>query len=382
MIKETSHFNRKSFCQKGKKSALSFLPLSFLSLTFLYSSIISLLILPPAFAQTSSLVKVAMIKSWQNGANHTLHCKVQSAHLFQISSVNSARLNWVSAPGTQVKKGQLIAKQNSYFLEREIEQLEIDIASASAEQDYAEKEFQRLNTLNKQLISPSLLNDMKRQLALATLVKARLNSQLNEANYRYSQLEHFAPQDGQVLELQAQPGQYLDIGENITRLQPANNKELMCELPLDKFRQNTALMDLVFSLGKDNKLTLLRTSRLVDEHSQTLRLYLASETSLQNTLMAGERLQVNVSYQSANLTRVPFDAFELTEKGYYVWRLDENNQVEKISVEVIATQKNHFIITSALKAGDLVVTIGKQGLTEKQKVTLTNKNLLVSELAS
>ncbi|WDE07877.1 efflux RND transporter periplasmic adaptor subunit [Thalassomonas viridans] len=326
-----------------------------------------------------SLVETAEVKLWQNGANHSLHCKVQTSHLIQLSSLSRAKLNWVLPAGSRVEQGQLIARQDGYFLEREIEQLEIDLASASAEFAYADKEFRRLDALEKQLVSPSTLNELQRRLELARLSKAGLANQLKEANYRYRQLEHFAPQNGQLLALQAQPGQYLNVGDNITRLQPAANKELVCELPLSRFRENQSLEQVAFSLSPGHELTLLRTSDSVDSTSQTLTLYLKGEDEIQEHLLPGERLQVNVSYRHADLSLLPLDALELTREGTFAWYLEPNNKVKKTPVKVVASQKDYFVVKSVLQNGDRVVTLGKQGLAEAQQVQVNTNGSRESE---
>ncbi|WDE01509.1 efflux RND transporter periplasmic adaptor subunit [Thalassomonas actiniarum] len=331
------------------------------------------------FAQEQPLVKTAQVKLWQNGADHSLHCQVQNSHLLQFSSLSRAKLNWVLPAGTRVKKGQLIAKQDGYFLEREIQQLQIDLASAKAEYNYAEKEFQRLYALDKQLVSPSTLNELQRRQELAKFAKARFSEQLKEANYRYQQLEHFAPQDGQLLALQAQPGQYLNVGDNITRLQASASKELVCELPLDLFRENQSLARVEFSMTREHKLTLLRSSNSVKANSQTLQLYLKAADEVQQQLLAGERLQVNISYQDSDLSLLPLDALELTREGSFAWLLGQDNKVKKTPVEVIASQKAYFVVKSGLQSGDRVVTIGKQGLAEQQQVSISGESNWESE---
>ncbi|WDE14178.1 efflux RND transporter periplasmic adaptor subunit [Thalassomonas haliotis] len=331
------------------------------------------------FAQEQPLVKTAQVKLWQNGADHSLHCQVQNSHLLQFSSLSRAKLDWVLPAGTRVKQGQLIAKQDGYFLQRERQQLEIELASAKAEYHYAQKEFQRLNALDKQLISPSTLNALQRQQELARLATARFSEQLKEANYRYRQLEHYAPQDGQLLDLQAQPGQYLNVGDNITRLQAAATKELVCELPLDLYRENQSLAQVVFSLAAGHKLTLLRSSNSVKANSQTLQLYLRAVDKVQQQLLAGERLQVSISYQNSDLSLLPLDALELSQNGSFAWFLGRDNKVKKTPVEVIASQKAYFVVKSGLQSGDRVVTIGKQGLAEAQQVSISGDSNWESE---
>jgi RND family efflux transporter MFP subunit len=324
----------------------------------------------PAMAQEQGipLVNIARVQSWQQGASHTVHCKVQTSHIYQISSHSPARLKWILPEGTLVKKGQLLAEQDGYYLQQEIARLKIDIDSAKSEQDYTSSELERLSTLQQQqLISPSQLNNMQRQSRQAKLSKDRLANLLKEATYRLQNLQHYAQGAGQVLSMQTQPGEFLLEGQNILRLQPTENKELACALPLGMYRQSKQLNNAAYSLTNEQTLTRSRLSHSLDNDSQTLQLYLKSNDKNQ-TLLLGERIQVNINYQVSELTQVPHDALELAENAYFVWRLEDDNKVSRLPVTIVSTQNEHFLVRSSLLAGDTVVTIGKQGLSEQQQV--------------
>jgi len=182
-----------------------------------------------------------------------------------------------------------------------------------------------------------------------------------------------------LLALQAQPGEYLNVGDNITRLQPQANKELVCDLPLSLYRENQDLGQVSFSLPPGQALTLLRTSDSVKTNSQTMQLYLKAPKNMQNQLLAGERLQVNISYQHTDLSLLPLDALELTGEGAFAWVLTADNKVNRTPVEIIASQKTHFVVKSKLQSGDRVVTIGKQGLAPEQQVQPSTENTRESE---
>jgi len=339
-------------------------------------------------AQNAKLVEVAIVESWDNGVAHKMHCEVTSPNIQLLSSHSAARLEWALPVGSQVIKGQLIARQDEYYIQQNITRLELEIERASLEQDYATQEHQRLLSLNKQkLVSTSQLNDMARLAKQATLSKKILVQQLKKLRYQEKLLQHFAPVSGEVMSMEAQPGQYLVDGETILRLQPTNNRELVCELPLNKYRQSNQLNKAKFTLHSDSKtgtnsysdsnnevdLRLIRQTNILQKDSQTLLLYLQITSDSTPAVFLGERLQVNISFQTSAITRIPNDALELVDDGYYVWRLNGQKEVNRLAVSIVSTQNDYFLVKSDLRDGDNVVTFGKQGLAEKQLVTLTHK---------
>jgi len=322
-----------------------------------------------AAAETIKLVEVAKVEPWSHGAAHTIYCEVETPNIYLVSSHNSARLKWALPEGSQVTYGQLIAEQDSYYITQNIERMKIDIESASVQQDYTAAEYQRIQLLNKQsLVSSSRLNDMYRLSIQAKLSKRKLEQQLQELQYRKKNLQHFSPVNGQILKLKSQPGEYLSDGQTILKLQPIENKELICELPLKKYRQHNQLNTAIFTLNGINDLTLDRSTISLKEDSQTLALYLRTNNNMKQTLLLGERLQVVVSYLTQDVSRVPHDALELADDGYYVWKLNDTQRVNRLAVDIVSTQNDYFLVKSPLQGGDQVVTFGKQGLAEKQQV--------------
>ena len=191
-------------------------------------------------------------------------------------------------------------------------------------------------------------------------------------DYRYNNLTHIAPTDGQILRRQAVLGQSLDDGEHILQFLPAMQNELMCEVPLQVFKQSQQLNNVEFSHSKLGLLTLARQSSVLDEKSQTLKVYLDTTTASQTKILVGERMNIDASYSNSALTRVPLDAVELSIDAAYVWAMQPENKVSRMAVEIVETQKDYFLVKSELKVGEYVITIGKQGLQEQQQVKTTN----------
>lgn len=321
-------------------------------------------------AQQAPLVEVASVESWEGGAEHRLHCIVQTNDVFQLTSHSQARLKWVLPPGSQVTKGQLIAEQDSYYLKRDIDRLRLELSSAQAQESFAAKEYARVQSLShKSLVSNSRHNDMKRAARQSELHTKTVENQLQEALYRLKHTKHYATQDAQVLEKQAIAGDNLSDGDNILTLLPVEQRELLCELPVAKFKESQSLSNVSFSTIEGVPLVLNRFSQALEEQSQIVKVYLS--TAKGSPLLLGERLEVSVSYHHSTMSRLPYDSVELTGEQAFVWQVSQDERITKIPVTIIKTQPQHVLVRSSLLPGQRIITIGKQGLKDKQLVKVT-----------
>jgi RND family efflux transporter MFP subunit len=353
----------------GGQHAISQPVLSATLLTSLLTFLVSLLISYPVNADQAPLVQVANVQSWQNGATNNLHCTVTSPFLHQLTSQSEAKLSWILPAGTQVTKGQLLAEQDDFYLRRDVEQLQNDRAYSQSQADYASSEYARLKRLNnQQLVSASQLNNLSRQDNQAKLSVQGLDIQIKRAKYTLTHTQHFAPVSGQIVTTQGMPGGHLSTGDALLSIQSPQDKELTCEMPIAKYRQSNQLAHVQFLLSDSAPLHLKRRDFQLKQDTQSLLVYLALGKSAEQYLF-GERLEVSMSYQKQGLSRIPYDALETSEQGYFVWQLDDENKVKRLSVKLVSSQDQYFLIDSSLSGGETLVTLGKKGLSEGQEVT-------------
>lgn len=352
---------------------------------FFCSVLTGLLFSPVLLAQQAPLVQIAKVEAWQGGATNNLHCEVTAPYLHQVTSQGEAKLNWILPAGSQVIKGQLLAEQDSFYLLRNLEKLENDRAFAQSQLDYNKSEYDRLNSLrSQQLVSVSQLNDLLRQKTQAKLLLQRLDIQIFEARHRLDHSKHFAQISGQVVETQAMPGAHLDIGDPVLSLLAQEDKELTCELPLAKYRQSNQLKNVQFSLGERALLTIKRRDFQLQQDTQSLRLYLALNAApgqMRSPLFFGERLEVLMRYQKPGLSKIPYDAMELQENGYFIWQLSNDNTVQRLPVKLVSSQTEHFLIESSLVGGETLITLGKKGLSNGQQVIPSRADKLTDNKA-
>lgn len=349
-------------------------------------------------------VKTAKVKAWQQGLSQSLYCVVNTPFVFQADSHSEAELMTILPVGSRVKKGQLVAEQDNFYLMQALKQLEIDRKQAQAEYDHAISEHRRLEVLDQQkLVANAQLNEAT---LVQTTAKLKLEALANEQRTlerRLKRLQHRAPFDAQVLAVMAEPGQQVAQGQTLFQLLPLEHKQVECKLPLNTARAlnllkasgvddsegesegeapgewltGASLSGVRFFLKPDSKqqsselggqLALRELSQDVDTETQNLRAYFNYRRFDGLPLLVGQRVTVEVQQQYQDISRVPYDAITLAGSSYELWQLNADNTVSKINPQIISTSKDYFVVRSPLRAGDTVVVRGQKRLQEQQQV--------------
>lgn len=324
-----------------------------------------------AASQAAAAIKtvtVAQVEAAQSALQQRLFCRVNTPFIYQASSHSESELIERLTAGTRVRKGQVLALQDGFYLRQSLASLQLKIQTSQAELDFAKTEYRRLQALQaNKLISPSRLAEDKLKAAKFALQLQELQQQRRSLQRRIQRLRHIAPYDGQILTVSAQPGEQLTTGQEILQLLPSQHRQLVCKLPLTVYQSLTSMAAVQFSLdGKP--LTLRQFSQNLDSETQNLNLYFNYPDNTDQRLLVGQRLSVDMQLPSLELSQVPYDAVYMESNSYQLWRVDENQRVSKINPTVVATVPGYFLVQSPLRPGDKVVVRGQRGLVEQQQV--------------
>lgn len=85
-------------------------------------------------------------------------------------------------------------------------------------------------------------------------------------------------------------------------------------------------------------------------------------------LIPGSTFSISVQLPAEEAPTVPALAIQWDREGAYVWRLAENNSVERVSVAILSRDGDRVLIDAALKAGDKVIHEGGGSLRAGQTV--------------
>lgn len=329
-------------------------------------------------------VFVAEVEKAPRGLAVDYRCTVTTPQNYQISSHADAPLEWLLPTYSAVKKGQVVAKQFSFYLTQDIEQTQQLLDSAEALVDYNQLEHKRLLTLKKQkpLISASSLAKVALDLKQARLRVKQLQSELKTLNFRLQRTEHRAPVDGYIASLEAQPGDHLNEGSLIASLIPSNEKEVTCEIPAQVLKEmggpsGLALANYYYS--ETVALGFKRSGQISHRSKQTLKIVLDVPSEVSGQLLVGERIKVAVSQSGIKVVKVPVDAINVEQNQYYVWRVTGGDKVEKANIDILYSEPSYLLVNSPLQPGDQVVTLGKSKLKEQQAIVIAASDANVEE---
>lgn len=348
------------------------------SVTFLLS-VISTITLAETNVKAPK-VTVAIAQPWAKGIQKPLYCRGDVPHRIRISSHVQAELNWVLPLSSDVKKGDILAKQDDFYLQQNLAQLQADIATQDAEYQYAFSEFNRLKALeNQSLASKSELNQFERDYKTAAARKTSLQKQAQTVRYQIKHLTHYAQEDGEVLQLFVEPGEWITQGESIMVFLPAHHEEITCRVSLAVFNEFNQFAQASFHLADDTPLKLVRKASFVDREDQTFTVHFGFADQRPDTVFLGQRFTVMLREQADDLVAVPYDALTLEQDQTFVWQIDAQNKAHKQRVKVVDTHSDYAVIRSQITSTQRVVLKGKQALQE-DVVVQVNRN--VSTLAA
>ncbi|WP_125783122.1 efflux RND transporter periplasmic adaptor subunit [Pseudoalteromonas rubra] len=313
----------------------------------------------------ASLVSVAEVEAWEKGMVQRFWCNVSTPNRYQISSHGNALLEWIKPIGSYVKQGEVLAQQQTYYLQRDVNTLELELAAANIEKDYERTELSRLQKLDRQVLSEFALQEQENKFKLAELKAKQLQQKLETSLYRLAHLAHQAPVDGVVVEMHVEPGESISQGQLLATIEPTEQRELQCQLPVKKYHELSGvagLMSASYTLQDNGTLHYLRGNQIAATEKQVVNFILGFDAHQGSKPLVGERTLVEMSLPTSGLASVPYDALEITSGGYYIWHVKEDQSVDRLPVEMLFNINDKAIVRTQLVPGNQVITTGKRGL--------------------
>lgn len=331
------------------------------------------LLLPFGSAASEKTVLVDLVQPHHSAVIHPLNCHITAPASYRISSYATAELQQLLPVGTTVKKGQLVARQDDAFMQRQVDMLKTDLETARVANRFAKDEFERMARLSKSgLTAATDLNNLKFQLDSSELRIQRLQQELDLLTLKKKKLSHLAPFDAQVMAVSAEPGAQLSEGQPIMQLLSVQNKQLECQLPLAMFSDSAALKKHRYLL-QNQALRLREVSQTLDPKTESLTLYFDHPAQDRRDLLVGQTQLIEMQVQSDRITRVPNQAIELEGEEFRSWRISQDGTADKILLKILSTTDSYYVVDSALRPGEQVVIRGQHGLQNGQQVQIDNK---------
>jgi RND family efflux transporter MFP subunit len=281
--------------------------------------------------------------------------------------------------GDRVRVGDVIARLDPQDLKLQVESAEAELAAATSSRSQAVADLERYTTLKERGFAAIAQFDLKKAAndeAEGRLARAQRSLELARNQFRYAELK--ADADGVITATLAEPGQVVAIGQPVARLAHRGEKEAVVALPetwLEEARQAKATVQLWSDRERRFQARLRELSPQADPATRTYAArftILDADDSVAFGMTAAATLERT---RETPVARLPLSAVLNRGTGPSVYVVDPNGALALQPVTVAAFTENAALLTSGVKDGDTVVTLGVQKLEAGVKVRpLTARN--------
>ena len=270
--------------------------------------------------------------------------------------------------GDQVARGQLL-------LRLEDEEQRSAVAKARNQFDKAESEYERSKRLfESDLISREAFNDASYELD-------QLRISMDDAARELSYTEVTAPIAGVVTTRQVNLGDQVQIGQHlfdIVDFESIVARVFVPEKYLPGLRPGLqARIATSATEGREFTGSVDRISPVVDPQSGTIKVTVA--IGRQEQLRPGLYVDVDLIMAThSDAVLIPKRAVVYDSEQMFVYRLGDDQRVQRVYIEPLLADKNHIEPREGLGIGDRIVVAGQAGLKDAARVRLPGQEELIA----
>ena len=276
--------------------------------------------------------------------------------------------------GTQVKKGELLARLDPQQYRQDFEVAKAEVAKADAEvarsqaQEYRQRELLK-NGHTTQVSYDQALKTFKTAQAQADAARAK-QVQASE-NLGYTDLK--ADNDGVISAIGAEPGQVVSAGQMVVRLAQPGEREAVFNLAEATFKSPpknpTVEVKLVSNPDIQTQGKVRYISPQADPETRTFTVRV-SLPDAPPQMRLGANVIGSVTVNQGSSITIPGSALFQKDGKPAVWLVDKDGTVQLKPITVQRYQGDSVVVADGLSRGDVVVTAGVQKLLPGQKVAL------------
>ncbi len=318
-------------------------------------------------------VRTVTVEMQEGGERVSLTGEIQPRYQADIGfRVNGKVLERPVDVGTQVKKGDLLARLDPQQYRQEFEVAKSEVAVAEAEvtrsqaQEYRQRELLK-NGFTTQVAYDQALKTFKT--AEARLDAARARQVQASENLGYTDLK--ADNDGVITAVGADAGQVISAGQMVVRLAQPGEREAVFNVAEGAFKNAQKDPTVEVNLVSNPEIRAAGKVRYVSPQADpTTRTYTVriSLPDAPPQMRLGANVVGSVILNQGQSVTLPGSALFQKAGNPAVWLVDKDGTVQLKPITVQRYQDDSVIVGDGLKQGDVVVTAGIQKLLPGQKV--------------
>jgi len=299
----------------------------------------------------------------------------------RLASELSANIVWIAEVGTQVKKGDPVARLSDVNFRLQEMQATGEVKREQARVKYLKSEVRRLRQLAlDNNAAKSLLEKTISDLSVAESDEAIANARLGLAKVAMAVTEISAPFDGVVTERLRSIGERLKVADEVVRLVDPISLEVVARAPLNTVNFIAEHDELnVYNDNREGKATVRAIVPFGDPQSHMFEVRLNVDPDV---WVVGESLRVPMPTDRAReVLTVPRDALVLRREGASVFRVNSKMSAEKINVITGLGAGTLIEVTGDIQAGDRVVVRGAERLENGSPVQIRDQGMTFDALS-
>lgn len=320
-------------------------------------------------------VRTMTVEMREGGERVSLTGEIQPRYQADIGfRVNGKILERPVDIGTQVKKGDLLARLDPQQYRQDFEVAKSEVAAAQAEVTRSEAQEYRQRELLKNGHTTRVQYDQALRTfatAQAQLDAARARQVQASENLGYTDLK--ADSDGVITAVGADTGQVVSAGQMVVRLAQPGEREAVFNIAEGAFKNPPKNPTVEVHLASNPEIKTEGKVRYVSPQADpTTRTYTV-RVALPDAppqMRLGANVIGSVTMNQGQSISIPGSALFQKDGQPAVWLVDKDGTVQLKPITVDRYQSDSVVVGSGLAQGDVVVTAGVQKLLPGQKVRL------------
>lgn len=289
----------------------------------------------------------------------------------RIAAETDGRITWVANVGSRFEKGGVIARIDAEGLALELADRQAQLAGLNSQLKYRDSSLQRFQKLAaSNNAAATQLDEAQSQLDMTRQEIKRVEIAIAQIKRRINQTEVLAPFPGIVAERLVQIGEFVGRGEQVARLVDTQHREIKVQAPLSV--AGWIREGMLVTVEHRRIESLSPVSYVIPVGDERSRMFEIRIAATDPAWIIGSPVRVALpNSEPRELVAIPRDGLVLRGSNIYVMRVNNDNIVEKVSVETGIGLGGFIEVIGNLEKGDLIVTRGGERLQPGQAVTIT-----------
>ncbi len=275
--------------------------------------------------------------------------------------------------GSIIKQGEVLAELDPLDLQLQLKSAQAGVASAESAERVAKADLERY----RQLLAPHAISqsqfdqiDNQYKSAASSLEQARSQLKLAENQMAYTVLR--APQDGVIMQRQAEAGQVVTAGQPIYTMAAKGDREVVIGLPeqdASRFRVGQSVVLTIWSQPDVRYPAHIRQLSPASDQSRTFEARIAFNQANPPVDIGQSARAYIVDNQRQGTLTVPLSAVTAEAGRPFVWVLDPaHSTIKRTFIQTGTYGLESVPVLSGLSPDDWLVSNGVQLLRDGQEI--------------